>query len=182
MARLGPEDWIHAALRRLGRDGVEQVRVEVLAKDLGVSKGSFYWHFADRPALLQATLDTWAQEATQAIIDEVEASDPAPAARLWALMRRVFGTPTGVDLLETALRAWATRDEAAQAAVRRVDQRRTKYVQGILQELGHPAPEARRRATLLYRVLMGEFIVRSYGTRAMSNAHLEALHATLVAR
>lgn len=180
VARLNPSDWIHAAVRRLGQDGVDQVRVELLAKDLKVSKGSFYWHFGDRAALLNALLEAWEEEATQAIIDEVDGHPGPPADRLWALMRRVFQTPPTVDLLETALRAWATRDEAARAAVQRVDKRRMRYVAGLLTELGMGKTEARRRSELLYRALIGEFALRSYGSPAISTASLRALHSSLV--
>lgn len=180
VARLSPSDWIHAAVRRLGQDGVDQVRVELLAKDLKVSKGSFYWHFADCAALLTALLEAWEQEATQAIIDEVEGHPGPPADRLWALAQRVFQTPRTVDLLETALRAWAARDEAARAAVQRVDKRRVRYVSGLLAEVGMGKTEARRRAELMYRALIGEFALRSYGSPAISAASLRALHATLI--
>jgi len=180
VARLSPVDWIHAAARRLGQDGVDQVRVEVLAKDLKVSKGSFYWHFADRAALLVALLESWEQEATQAIIDELEGHPGSPPERLWALMQRVFQTPPTVDSLETALRAWAARDEDARAAVQRVDKRRTRFVSGLLVDLGMGKTEARRRSELLYRALIGEFVLRSYGSAAISTASLRALHTTLV--
>ena len=181
VARLNPYDWVRAAQRRLGADGIDQVRVEVLAKDLGVSKGSFYWHFEDRAALLAALLAAWELEATRSIIDEVEAAPASPRERLWALMRRVFLTPPGVDLFETAVRAWAARDEAARGVVGRVDRQRVRYVKGLLGQLGLSAAESRRRAELMYRALIGEFVLRSYGTRPISGASLRALHETLVA-
>ena len=71
--RLGKEAWVAAAFRLLGRRGIAAVGVEPLAKALGVTKGSFYWHFTDRRALLQALLAYWEERETSAIIADVEA-------------------------------------------------------------------------------------------------------------
>lgn len=171
---------MHAAAARLTKDGIDKVRVELLAKDLGVSKGSFYWHFQDRAALLTAVLAAWEQDATLAIIDEIEAGGGDSPARLRRLMHRVFRTPVQVDLLESALRAWATHDPQAQRVVKRVDRQRIDYVKRLLVDTGIEPREAKRRADLLYRALIGEFIVRSYGGQGLAAKTLEALHALLV--
>lgn len=180
MSQLKPDDWVRAARTCLAEDGVDKVRVEALARELGVSKGSFYWHFRDRRSLLDAILEHWEQEATSDIIARVEAlAGPSPD-RLWALMKTTFRTPLEVDRFEASLRAWASRDPRAQGAVRKVDRRRIGYVEGLLKEAGIPRPTARHRAHLLYRALVGEFVMRSSGEKASTEAALRELHTLLV--
>ena len=83
---LNVDSWISAAMLVLSKKGIESVRVEPLAKMLGVTKGSFYWHFNDRRALLDAMLQSWRQRATLAIIERMERGKPDPADRLRALI------------------------------------------------------------------------------------------------
>lgn len=180
MAKMSAEDWVRAASLKIGQEGVAGARVEVLARELGVSKGSFYWHFKDRAALLQAVLVMWEHKGTEAVIVGVEQESDDPGARLWALMRRVFGTSLPFDNFEAQLRAWAQKDEAAAAVVARVDKKRRRYVADQLVAAGLPRPVARQRAELLYRLLVGDFVMRSYGQRALPTAALEQFHALLL--
>lgn len=156
------------------------MRVEPLAKDLGVSKGSFYWHFSDRAALLDAVVDTWERRGTLAIIEAVERGSETPAERLWTLFERTFGTDADVDAFETAVRAWATRDPHAQAVTHRVDRQRLTFVSNLLHAAGIPKAEAKRRADLLYCTLIGEFFQRSYGKAKLPRATLRSLHRLLL--
>ncbi|MEM1023120.1 MAG: TetR/AcrR family transcriptional regulator [Myxococcota bacterium] len=164
----------------LSEEGVEQVRVERLAKRLGVSKGSFYWHFDGRPALLDAVLDRWETVATTAIIEQVETLAGPPKDRLWTLMTITFRTSVEADRMEAALRAWAAADPPTRKTVRRVDRRRLRYVEGLLQEAGLAKPQARQRAHILYRTLVGEFVMRSSGEKPTSQRALRTLHTLLV--
>ena len=181
MARLTADDWIHAATLQLAEGGVASVRVEPLAKKLGVSKGSFYWHFEDRQMLLTAVLDAWEQAGTLRIIEEVNQEASEPANRLWALFERVFKSPLALDAFEASVRAWAAQDAAVKKVVRRVDRRRLTYVADLLAESGVSSDEAQRRSELLYCVLMGEFLQRTYGKARLSKASLQSLHAMLLA-
>lgn len=181
MARLAARDWILAAAAQVGRAGVDSVRVERLAKTLGVSKGSFYWHFTDRAALLEAVVKTWEQEGTAAIIDAVEAVTDDPATRLHALFERIFGTPSQLDAFEGAVRAWAVHDSTVKDVVRGVDRQRLRFVAELLRATGIPAVEARRRAQLLYCVLIGEYVQRGYGKSKLDRPTLASLHAMLLA-
>jgi AcrR family transcriptional regulator len=152
--RLGRADWLQAALAALAESGVDGVRVESLARRLGVTKGSFYWHFADRAALLAALLDEWEQRATLAVIDDVEASGGGAAERLLALFRLAFAADGRLD---RRLRAWAEDDEGAAAVLRRLDKRRLDYLRRLFTELGLPAAQAALRAELAYTALLGGF-------------------------
>ena len=154
--RLTRQDWLTAALSTLARDGVAALRVEPLAKRLGVTKGSFYWHFADRPALLASVLVEWERRATDAVIDEVEAAGGDAAARLMNLFR-IAATADG--RLERAVRAWAATDAAAVAVQGRVDARRHAYLTAQFSAAGFAASEAASRARIAYRWVMGGFVM-----------------------
>src|SRR3954469_19462293 len=108
-ASLAAEDWTGAALDALARGGLAAVAVEPLAKDLGTTKGSFYWHFADRSALIAAALALWERRDTEAIIATIE-RDADATARLRNLLQLAFGTvragsETGAGSVELALQA-----------------------------------------------------------------------------
>lgn len=169
-----------AAARQVGLGGVDSVRVERLAKALGVSKGSFYWHFTDRAALLRAVVEGWEQRSTLAVIEDVERGENTPSAKLWALFEQVFGTPTELDAFEAAVRSWAGRDDAVKKVVRRVDRRRLRFVADLLTEAGVPKQESARRSELLYCTLIGEFVRRTYGGSKLDRAALRSLHEMLL--
>lgn len=130
---LHPDDWIRAAFARLAAEGIEAVRVEVLARDLSVSKGSFYWHFRDREELLEKMLARWEHDEAawleSAIVDE-----PSAAAR-WASLVERSASPASLRT-EVALRDWARRDPRVAARIALVEQRRASFIAGILREVG----------------------------------------------
>lgn len=151
--RLTAETWTELGLRTLATEGLEAVRVEPLARALGVTKGSFYWHFADRRALLDSLLAEWEQLATLNVIEAVERAAEEPADRLRELTRLVFrhGGP-----LDRAVRAWASHDDEAASAVARVDARRYTFVRELLEAHGFTKDTAAMRARMLYTSLIGE--------------------------
>lgn len=180
MASLTAEDWTRSAARRLATHGVEEVRVEALAAQLGVSKGSFYWHFTNRDALLAAVLDHWEAAGTKAIIETVNADAAAPEARLEFLLSRVFGVQGLEPGIELGIRAWARTDERARAVTQRVDEQRMTYVAELVAGCGVPATTARLRADLVYRTLIGEFAMLAQGQpRLEPEARAELLIALL---
>ena len=181
MPRLTADDWVRAATLRLAQGGVASVRVEALAKELKVSKGSFYWHFQDRQALLDSVLEFWEQNGTLRIIEQVDKAESTPSARLWSLFQRVFGAPLELDAFEASVRAWAGQDAAVKKVVRRVDRRRLAYVSDLLVAAGIDEGEAKRRSELLYCTLMGEFLQRTYGKARIGKDTLRSFHAMLLA-
>lgn len=176
------KDWVAAATHQLAEGGVESVRVEALARDLGVSKGSFYWHFADREALLAAVLAAWERQGTLRIIEVVDEEADTGPRRLWSLFQKIFGSPIEIDGFEAALRSWAARAPEVQKAVRRVDRRRVGYVAELLIQSGFERNEAKRRAELLYCTLVGEFLQRTYGKPRLSQPALRSMYAMLLSR
>ncbi|MFE3579790.1 TetR/AcrR family transcriptional regulator [Streptomyces vinaceus] len=151
--RLTADDWADAALAALVERGLAAVAVEPLAARLGTTKGSFYWHFANRDALVAAALARWEESSTERIIRAMEAGEPDPAARLDALLR---GATTAVvdDPKEVRLLAAGDHPEVA-AALARVTERRVGYLAHLFELLGFPAPEARRRGFLAYTSYLG---------------------------
>jgi AcrR family transcriptional regulator len=150
--KLTEADWVKAATQILIRSSIENVRVEPLAKELGVTKGSFYYHFRDREALLNAILDGWAERATVGVIERLDGTEPDPTVRLQAVLdlpRRSKSAAQHGEI-EVAIRAWARRAPLARKAVDRVDQLRLDYFQKLFGELGMDAATSRARSYLAY--------------------------------
>jgi AcrR family transcriptional regulator len=150
--QLSDRDWLDLGLKVLARNGVTALKAEPLAKAMGVSRGSFYWHFSDVEAFHTALLAHWREVTVEQIIRDVEASASDRDA-LSVLLRRVFGTKP--PALERAVRSWATFDPVADAAVQTVDRRRLEYVEGLLKTSGLSADAARARAQILYWAFLG---------------------------
>jgi AcrR family transcriptional regulator len=151
---LGAADWIRAAGRRLAAGGPAALSVEPLARDLGVTKGSFYWHFRDRGALLDAVLADWSRRSTEPLLDRLRRSGADPSTRLSALAATVAGEGRGS--LDPAVRAWAQHDRTVAEAVDQVDQARLAFIAGEFRSLGFAPPAAWTRARLFYLHLLGE--------------------------
>ena len=148
------EDWLRAAAKRLARGGPAALAVEALARDLGVTKGSFYWHFRDRPALLAALIAQWEVRATAPMIERLRSLPGGPRARLHALLATVAAE--GGGSLDPAMRGWALTADTARAAIERVDETRLAFIAGEFVSLGFAPAEARTRARLFYLHLLGE--------------------------
>lgn len=173
MSTLSHDAWVQAGFAALAEGGVEAIRVEPLAERLGVTKGSFYHHFANRRALHVAMLESYELHGTTRIIDEVEAAAGSPNDRLRRLARLTLQPEPANDAIENAIRAWAATDEVAAAAIGRVDERRLTYTAALLRAAGLPPSMARRRARLFYRMLIGEFVWRSSGGPTATRADVD---------
>ena len=180
-ARTGPLDagiWVAAALDTLARDGIDAVRVEPLAKALYVTKGSFYWHFADRRALIDAMLMQWAQGRIAAIREQAPHDGDATVSlrRLADLyIRRSNARGLAIEL---AIRALAHNDAEAARAVQVVDAERLQLVAALFERLGWPPREAFARAVMVYSFLFGQSLLDPKSVRAVDTAlALEALLA-----
>ncbi len=150
-SRLTAHDWARAALAAVGEQGLPGVAVEPLAARLGATKGSFYWHFANRDALVEAALELWEQTHTDAIIEAVDGAG-SPAAVLRALFDRVmYG---GGGAIEVTLLAAADHPLVG-PAMRRVVSRRLDYIRDQFLALGCDRAEADRRALLAYTAYLG---------------------------
>ncbi len=156
--RLSKTDWIAAAFRALTRGGPQAIRAEPIARNLGVSKGSFYWHFKDVADLKRAMIDHWQSAATDMVIRGLEERDAAPRARLEQLLQLAASDRDrayGGDLAEAAIRDWARYEPPVKAALRRIDRRRLDYVAALLRDCGQGREQARINADILYGALGG---------------------------
>jgi AcrR family transcriptional regulator len=175
--RLGRQHWIDAALRTLAGQGVDAVRVERLAAGLKVTKGSFYWHFANREALLLALLEAWEARATNDIIKMVEAVGGDAKARMGTLGMQVFGSDGRLD---RQIRAWSAHDPLARVAQARIDARRLAYLEQLLGEMGFAPDAARARALFSYQALVGQFAMAD--DARLTGGQLDHVFAMLVRR
>jgi AcrR family transcriptional regulator len=153
---LTRQHWIEQGSKVLAQSGVEAVRVEPLAKQMGVTKGSFYWHFKNRADLLEAILQDWIATETNSIIEQVDENEGNAIAKLLILFELAIEDDGQV---ENAIRAWSTNDEKIAELLHQVDQRRINYTRDLFIEVGFTPFEALVRARMIYYFLIGESIV-----------------------
>lgn len=153
---VSQQEWLDQGLDVLARSGLPGLRVETLARRLGLTKGSFYHHFVDLGDYRRALLGHYEQTCTREHLDANAALDGLPAlARLDRLADTVQHLETVHSGLELSLRVWATQDDDARQTMGRVDALRTAYIEGLLVEtLGDPAA-AHDAARSLYYVHIG---------------------------
>ena len=151
------ESWIEAGLKEIARTGVEGVRVEVLAKNLGVTKGGFYRRFRDRAALLEVMLRHWSEGRIASIEKHTSLDGASARERLKALIA-LYSERMNTEgmAVELAIRQWARSDELAANAVASVDVARLKNVGNLYRATGLPAEEADAQAFLFYCFVFGQ--------------------------
>jgi AcrR family transcriptional regulator len=181
---LGAEAWEKAALKAIADRGFSGAAIEPLAKKLGVTKGSFYWHFADREALIRAALKRWEKRSTEDVIASLEAIED-PRDRLRQLFRQVSqpGPWTRLSLTISA----AANDPVVRPVLQRVSKRRIDFVARCYRQLGFSGQDARHRARLAYAAYLGFLHLSREAPKVVSNradfaAYVEHVIGTLVPR
>ena len=159
--------WIEEGLRALAAGGPEAVRIEPLARKLGISKGGFYWHFRDRQSLLEEMLDAWERSGVDEVIEAIEAEDEDARSRL----RRLFAlaVASGGELLkiELAIRNWARRDRTVGERLRQVDNRRMDYMRSLFGAICEDDDEVEARCLLTFSLFIGgPFLSADHGGRS----------------
>ncbi|MGI5350717.1 TetR/AcrR family transcriptional regulator [Streptomyces sp. CA-250714] len=175
-----PRDrWIEEGLRALAAGGgPDAVRIETLAKQLGVTKGGFYGYFADRDALLEAMLDAWERESIDDVLDRIEREGGDPKTKI---QRAGMLTLSDDRLLpiDLAIRDWARRDEAVAERLRRVDNRRMALLREMIGTFCSDPDEVEARSMLAFCVAIGEhFIAADY--HGLTRAEVRARAADLL--
>ena len=161
--------WIQEGLRALWVGGPDFVRIEKLAQALGVTKGGFYWHFEDRPALLDEMLDAWERLVVDEVIERVESGGGDARAKL----RRLSGLASSsreLMKIELAVRDWARRDQAVAKRLRRIDNRRMEYMRGLFGEFCPDEDEVEVRCFLNFSLFIANhFIAADHGERGRND-------------
>jgi AcrR family transcriptional regulator len=159
--------WIDAGLRALAAGGPDSVRIEPLAQALSVTRGGFYWHFADRGALLDAMLDTWERRSIDEVLERVESEGGDAREKV----RRAGMLTFSRELLpiDLAVRDWARRDAAVAERLRRVDNRRIAYLRALIGTFCADPDEVEARSLLVFSLAIGNhFVAADHG--ALSRA------------
>jgi AcrR family transcriptional regulator len=151
-AKLGRQDWVKAALETFMEKGIEAVKVDVLAKSLKITRGSFYWHFKNLDDLLVAIIQEWQAVDTDDAIEQVEKIGGTPSQQLLHLFEIAAEDD---NRLEKAMRIWAIHDVRAMASIERVDKQRLEYLQHLFVKIGFSQRDAALRAQVTYSVKLG---------------------------
>jgi AcrR family transcriptional regulator len=180
LARTARGSWIDEGLDALADGGPEAVRIESLARALGVTKGGFYGYFSGRHALLEEMLDAWERMSVDEVIERVEAGGGdtrKKLRRLSALAVARGGEPLKIDL---AVRDWARRDRRVARRLKRVDNRRMDYLRSLFRALSHDEDDVEVRCLLFYSLWIGgHFIAADHGTRSRTDVVKLALKRLL---
>lgn len=155
--RTPREKWIEAGLQALASGGADSVRVEALAKTLGVTKGGFYGYFSDRDDLLREMLDAWERESVDDVFDKIENETGGPFEKAKLAGQLTFSDDRlPIDL---AVRTWARSDEAVAERLRRVDNRRMQLVRDAIATYCSDPEEVEARSLLAFCMAIGVHFV-----------------------
>lgn len=169
--QLTPKEWIDAATALLVDKSIDAVRIDLLAKTLAVTRGSFYWHFTDRDDLLNRLLQNWRDGATEQVISRFERRNTSARELIGELLTLPFRgrSASRASSIELAIRSWARRDEVARKAVDDVDAQRLSYIAQCFSSLGFEIGESRSRAFLLYSYELAESLVFAHNHQQQRN-------------
>lgn len=150
------DSWLAEALELMRERGIDHVKVEPLAERLGVTKGSFYWHFKNRDDLLRTLPEFWARSQTDPVLETASRTNGGPLVKMRAVLE--FLAREDPDRYDNAMRAWAQFDPDVARAVAEVDERRMATARVLFEEAGLSAGDAAFRARLWYFYDVGEHV------------------------
>jgi AcrR family transcriptional regulator len=179
LTRTPRGSWIDAGLRALAAGGPEAVRIELLAQELGVTRGGFYWYFEGRKAFLEEMLDTWERRSTDETLERVEreggdAREKVRRAGMLTFSRELLP----IDL---AVRDWARRDRSVAERLRRVDNRRMAYLRSLVSTFCSDADDVEARCLLAFSLAIGNHFVAADHDGRTRNEVIERAIAQLLA-
>lgn len=165
LIRTPRSSWIDAGLRALAAGGPEAVRIELLAQELGVTRGGFYWYFEGRQAFLDEMLDTWERRSIDETRERVESEGGDAREMVWRAGMLTFSKELlPIDL---AVRDWARRDKSVATRLGRVDNRRMEYLRALISSFCDDADEIEARSMLAFSLAIGNhFIAADHGRRS----------------
>jgi len=148
MKRVSKAEWLQTALKLLESEGVEAIRVERIARELGISKSGFYWHFKDRDDLRAQMVDFWAHEFSQVVTANPKILEGTPRKRLAHTMEILLDHD--LTIYEVPMRSWAETDPVIANRVRQVYRQRMEYLRQIFLDLGFSGDELEMRIRLFF--------------------------------
>ena len=154
--QLTRKSWILAAENALISGGIGKVNVEGLARSLGVTKGSFYWHFKDRQQLLDELLNYWVEEMTDTVLEMAREFSGNPVKRIHMVAEYIVSHERA--RLDPYIRAWSLHDKVAEEKVKKTDKKRFDFLNVLFKDAGFKPLEAEARARLLYYYVLGEHL------------------------
>jgi AcrR family transcriptional regulator len=176
LARTPRSRWIDGGLEALAGGGPDAVRIESLARALGVTKGGFYGYFGDRNALLDEMLETWERVSVDEVIERVEAGGGDARAKLHRLSG-LAAPREGALKIDLAVRDWARRDKRVARRLKRVDNRRMDYLRSLFSAFGRNEDDVEARCLLFYSLWIGShFIAADHGGRSRAEVVKLALN------
>lgn len=179
---LSAADWVAAAMDLLATETVRGVRIATLCARLGVTKGSFYWHFPSREALLAAILAEWRRLMTLEVISRgAYVSAPVDEVLKGTLSLSRRRPPGRLGAVERSIRDWARSDPVAQAALEEIDAARLHSLESLFLRRGFAAEEARLRGYAAYSLMMGDSILKGTAGRSVAaDRYLDRVVALLL--
>jgi AcrR family transcriptional regulator len=157
---LAREDWIHAARDELIGKGINAVKVGRIARNLRVTRGSFYWHFSSHQELLRALLQLWETSNTRPFEEALNREGACVGHQeFFSIINLYVEEDTYNPAFDTAVRNWACTSKSAASAVRRVDIRRIDILHRVFTDLGYSDPEALVRARITYFHQVGYYAI-----------------------
>lgn len=180
-APLTRDDWINASYELLITRGIDSIRIETLAKNLKITRGSFYHHFSGREDLMQAVIADWRSKATENIIYRLDHAKRDPREQLFQLFQLPFRGKKARDIasIELAIRAWARREPKVQTILTEVDNYRLQYMRTIIREMGYQDQEAHERAFLFYSTILSFSLLKAPAWQQSADENLESLFLSL---
>lgn len=152
------EDWVEKGLSELGLKGPGALTLDALCRELGITKGSFYWYFSSRDEFMQCLLEAWEKRDTLALIDYVEEQGGTPLEKLYGLFRAA--NSGRVDFrIEQAIRHWGHQENSIRQMLHCTDRRRIDYMAGLFRALGSDPALAQTQTRLLYGLIFGEAMI-----------------------
>ncbi|NHZ80159.1 TetR family transcriptional regulator [Massilia sp. CCM 8695] len=163
------QSWLSAGLQALAEDGPEGLRIMPIAQKMGVTKGSFYWHFKNLEDYQSAVMEEWEQVHTQRVMEIVDQENIDVGSKLAKLFT---GGPPHLFTLGRAIRAWSMSNEQVREVQQRVDRKRVDYVAKLLTDIGWPPEQAPVIARWNYCAFIGHAAI---GAPEMSEAEIRTV-------
>ena len=169
--RTPRQRWVEQGMAALATGGPDAVRIEVLARDLGVTKGGFYGHFADRQALLDEVLDTWERSSVDDVITRIEAEGGDGRTRLRRLFSIASTDARDLHRTDLAVRQWARRDRGVASRLRGVDNRRMTYLRTLFATFCADEADVEARCTVAMALFVSSHLLATdHGRRTRGQA------------